>query len=1263
MKSSHTLLPVPRRSLARMSFTVTSCIAAAAIALTSPLFAAQPIAPGGQVAETGVSPDNFPGSMRDSVQVMVELSAPPATAIYAAALKQAEADAAKLYASGVRPPLSAAGKPVRVDIDAAAASQVKNQVVTNDAAQQSLLPSLGNVGAKVIFRTQRVYNGIAIKVDPRKISEIAAMPGVKAVHPMNPKYRSAFSDLDFLGVRAGYWTKSFPTGNLGIHGENIKIGVIDSGLDYIHTNFGGPGTAAAYAGTSDTGPFPNAFVDTAKVAGGYDFAGDAYDANTNDTPHPDPNPWDGSPTGSSAGHGTACASLIAGYGVNFGNTTYLSNYDNSTPIASMKIAPGMAPRAKLVPLRVFGNNGSTNLVTEAIEYAVDPNKDGNFSDKVDIISMSLGSSEGYSDDDSAVASTNASDAGVIVVASAGNSGDSYYITGSPSVAGRVLSVAASFNDQAGFISNAQVCNGTAGCNAQPPSGSLAGQKGLAIYSNTSPRPTATPATTFNVVRAVPPLADSALTNAAQVNGNIVLIDRGVNTFSDKADKAMAAGAKGIIIANNNRAGIDPTNDPITQDTSTTVTPLNIPDVMISFEDGNYIKAAANFNATTGVPANPTRVSIQPDNTTAARTNAPADTMPAYSSRGPRYPDSFLKPDITAPAEVVGVAASRTQPNEVALFNGTSSSAPHVSGIMALIKQQHPSWSIEEMMALAMNTSLHNLETTTARTTKYADGRVGAGRIDANFASQSDVVAFNSTDPGLVSVSFGIVEVPTDGVVHLVKNVTVRNKGTAGATYRMFYEEMGPAVGDSYYGTTSPLTFTVNAGSQVVIPLQFNATGNTLEHNKESSVGSASPGNGLARQYLTEKTGYLVLAPQGGSQPTLRVPLHAAPKPVSSLHATVNGFVPTTDNGQIILKTSGAPVNTPSAFPVGIISLFKPLELQYASPLAGTPNSPTDPNRIKYVGVTSDWSSRTPAGKAATRIIFGIDGFGNSVTPEYHGSDREIFFDTDRNGTEDFAMYLEARANGTSHSNVYTPAFVNLYTGAGVFLGFFTNIYGGNQLDTNSFNNSVSVFTVEASRLGYTGGQSKFNYEVVTFSRNNDLVDFTGPLTYDIARPGFDCENGIGEPFMYQDFPGDGGAVPCAFNGANIAANNSKGVLLLHMHNATGQRSDVVVLYKPTITSFTPIHGKVGTQVSITGTNFGNGTKVSFNGVQATQVTPISPNTIEARVPAGATTGPITVSNAGGSSTSSQVFTVDAAATTPSPSPSTTPSPTKRVTTN
>ena len=35
------------------------------------------------------------------------------------------------------------------------------------------------------------------------------------------------------------------------------------------------------------------------------------------------------------------------------------------------------------------------------------------------------------------------------------------------------------------------------------------------------------------------------------------------------------------------------------------------------------------------------------------------TMPVYSSRGPRLPDSALKPDVTAPAEVVGVATNRS----------------------------------------------------------------------------------------------------------------------------------------------------------------------------------------------------------------------------------------------------------------------------------------------------------------------------------------------------------------------------------------------------------------------------------------------------------------------------------------------------------------------------------------------------------------------------------------------------------------------------
>ena len=78
---------------------------------------------------------------------------------------------------------------------------------------------------------------------------------------------------------------------------------------------------------------------------------------------------------------------------------------------------------------------------------------------------------------------------------------------------------------------------------------------------------------------------------------------------------------------------------------------------------------------------------------------------------------------------------------------------------------------------------------------------------------------------------------------------------------------------------------------------------------------------------------------------------------------------------------------------------------------------------------------------------------------------------------------------------------------------------------------------------------------------------------------------------------------------------------------------------PTITSFTPTSGPVGTVVTITGTNFTSGAVVKFNGVAGTGFVFKSPTKVKANVPAGATTGPISITTAGGTATSSTPFTV------------------------
>jgi len=85
-------------------------------------------------------------------------------------------------------------------------------------------------------------------------------------------------------------------------------------------------------------------------------------------------------------------------------------------------------------------------------------------------------------------------------------------------------------------------------------------------------------------------------------------------------------------------------------------------------------------------------------------------------------------------------------------------------------------------------------------------------------------------------------------------------------------------------------------------------------------------------------------------------------------------------------------------------------------------------------------------------------------------------------------------------------------------------------------------------------------------------------------------------------------------------------------------SAFTVVSPPTITGFSPTSGSVGTSVTISGTNFTGATSVTFNSVSAS-FTATSAAEIQATVPGGATTGPLSVTTPGGTATSTSNFTV------------------------
>ncbi len=330
------------------------------------------------------------------------------------------------------PPLLASGQRVNGSIVISPSSRA-----TVAAEHQAFIADLRSRSSqvKVLYEYTLVLNGVSVIAPVALRPFLVGLPGVASIEEETAVRRPAQ-----LGGRGGELPESFQGANsskfigaerthsdLGFTGTGIRVGVIDTGIDYTHRMFGGAGTSAAYASnnptTVESGSFP-----TAKVIGGIDLVGTDYDSGSitegNRVPKPDNDPLD------EQGHGSHVSGTIAGHGDD------VNTYD------------GIAPDAKLYAMKVFGKKGSTSEgpIIAAFEFAVDPNRDGNPDDHLDVVNLSLGSSWGTRLGLYTEVIKNVVSAGTVTVCSAGNAGKERYVTGSPGTSDDAISVAASVDN-------------------------------------------------------------------------------------------------------------------------------------------------------------------------------------------------------------------------------------------------------------------------------------------------------------------------------------------------------------------------------------------------------------------------------------------------------------------------------------------------------------------------------------------------------------------------------------------------------------------------------------------------------------------------------------------------------------------------------------------------------------------------------------------------------------------------------------------------
>ncbi len=728
---------------------------------------------------------------------------------------------------------------------------------------------------KIVAKFSRLANAFEVLANPSAIEELRRLPGVVSVEPVPIVSPALASALPVMGAPAA-WSKTTP-----LQGDGVTIGTIDSGIDYTHADFGGPGTAAAYLANDSTVIEPGSFP-TAKVIGGWDFVGDDYDAaGRSPIPNPDPDPLDCTKPqqfGIAGGHGTHVAGIAAGMGVDAAGATFTGCYDQSLNLKSFLVAPGVAPKANLYSLKVFGCTGSTTALGQALERAADPNEDGSFDDRLDVVNASLGTAYGLEYPTTEALVENLTKVGTVFVVAAGNDGQEFFSVASPSNLPTTISVAASSDNQFVVLT------------VLSPA-SVAGDYVAAEAGATKPLATSG-VVSGDLVLANPANGCSSYTNAAQVAGNLVLVDRGGCKSSSKFNNAISAGASAVVLIDDQDeilpfsvGGGDPGS-------------LAIPGVMIRKADGDSLKSAVGLGTVTG--------SLDPDK---PYVGPGTELLASFSSRGPSSVDDRLKPEISAPGSAINSA--RVGSGTLARrSDGTSMACPFVAGAAALVRQAQPGFSPAEVKAALMN-GAQPVKNITGD--QYSVSSQGSGRLAVDRSVDLQVIAAADLAQGDVGVSFGALIAAEPAT--LKKSVTVTNHGSTEAKLAVAVEPSFALPGVEV--TATPTSLTLSAGQSATVDLTLALDPNLLGDPGPDPATDPTQYE-QPRHYLNEASGLVRLT---STTPAfdLGVPYLGSVRAAGHRHAVPPDGCNAKDAGPVAIPIEGDSAETSpvvSAFQLG-----------------------------------------------------------------------------------------------------------------------------------------------------------------------------------------------------------------------------------------------------------------------------------------------------------------------------------------------------------